>query len=138
MTDSVLLDTDVFSMFFRGDTRSSPYEADIRAKVRCLSFASVAELRFGAMIAGWGETRRRQLEDAIAQCVILSADNAVTVLWAQVKAERQRVGHPIASEDCWVAATALRHGIPLLTHNAKDFGRIPQLTLVTHPDATAL
>ena len=51
--ESVLLDTDVFSLFFRRDTRSLLYDSDVRGKVRCLSFASVAELRFGAIAAAW-------------------------------------------------------------------------------------
>lgn len=133
--DLVVLDTDVFSMFFRGDPRSGRYDEDVRGKIRCLSFASVAELRFGAIAAGWGERRRQQLEAAIARAVILMADDPVTVRWAEVKAARQRIGHPIASEDCWVAATALRHDLPLATHNAADYRDIPGLRIITHPDA---
>jgi tRNA(fMet)-specific endonuclease VapC len=134
--DLVLLDTDVFSMFFRRDARSLRYDDDARGKVRCLSFASVAELRFGAIAAGWGERRRQELEDAIARAVVLPADDSVTLCWAQVKAARQHVGRPISSEDCWVAATALRHDLPLLTHNATDYRDIPGLKLVTHPDGS--
>jgi tRNA(fMet)-specific endonuclease VapC len=133
----VLLDTDVFSMFFRRDPRRVRYKEDVRGNVRCLSFASVGELRFGAITAGWGERRRQELEDAIARALVLTADDSVTLFWAQVKAARQRIGRPISSEDCWVAATALRHDLPLLTHNATDYHDIPGLKLVTHPDASA-
>jgi tRNA(fMet)-specific endonuclease VapC len=133
--DLVLLDTDVFSMFFRRDPRSLRYDEDVRGRIRCLSFATVAELRFGAIAAAWGERRRQQLEDAIARTVVLSADDSVTLFWAWVKAARQHVGRPISSEDCWVAATALRHDLPLLTHNAADYQDITGLKLITHPDA---
>jgi predicted nucleic acid-binding protein len=131
--DSVLLDTDVFSLFFRRDTRSLLYDNDIRGKVRCLSFASVAELRFGAIAGGWHEPRQRQLEDAIGYTVILEGDDLTTQQWAKVKAGRQSLGRPIGSEDCWIAATALRHGLTLLTHNAKDYADIPNLQIVSHP-----
>jgi tRNA(fMet)-specific endonuclease VapC len=30
-------------------------------------------------------------------------------------------GRPIAPSDAWVAAAALRHGVPLLTNNLKHF-----------------
>jgi tRNA(fMet)-specific endonuclease VapC len=133
--DLVVLDTDVFSMFFRRDPRSLRYDDDVRGKIRCLVFASVAELRFGAIVAGWGQRRRQQLEDAIARAVVLPADDSVTLLWAQVKADRQHIGRPISSEDCWVAATALRHDLPLLRHNAADYHAITGLKLITHPDA---
>src|ERR1041384_5881519 len=104
--DSVLLDTDVFSLFFRRDNRSLLYDDDVRGKLRCLSFASVAELRFGAIAGGWGDPRRRQLEDAISRIVVLQGDDLTTQHWAYVKAARQRLGRPIASEDCWIAASA--------------------------------
>jgi predicted nucleic acid-binding protein len=91
----VVLDTDVFSMFFRRDARSLRYDEDVRGKTLCLSFASVAELRFGAIAAGWGERRCKQLEGAIARTVVLPADDSVTLRWAQVKAARQRMGRPI-------------------------------------------
>ncbi len=130
--DPVLLDTDVFSLFFRRDTRSLLYDDDVRGKVRCLSFATVAELRFGAIAGGWQSPRRLQLEEAIARTVIIHGDNLTTQHWAQVKAARQRMGRPIGSEDCWIAATALRHGLTLLSHNAKDYADIPNLQLVSH------
>jgi tRNA(fMet)-specific endonuclease VapC len=134
--DLILLDTDVFSLFFRRDTRSLPYDADVRGKVRCLSFASVAELRFGAIVAGWHEPRRQRLEEAIARTVVLPGDNETTRHWAEVKATRQRLGRPIGSEDCWIAAAALRHDIPLATHNARDYKDIPGLQLISHSGRT--
>ena len=82
--ESVLLDTDVFSLFFRRDTRSLLYDSDVRGKVRCLSFASVAELRFGAIAAAWQERRRQQLEDSIARTVILHGDDLTVRHWAQM------------------------------------------------------
>jgi tRNA(fMet)-specific endonuclease VapC len=130
--DSVLLDTDVFSLFFRRDSRSLQYDTDVRGKVRCLSFATVAELRFGAIAGGWHEPRRQQLEAAIELTVILPGDNQTTQHWAQIKAARHRLGRPIASEDCWIASTALRHGIPLITHNRRDYENIPGLQLISH------
>ncbi|NEP13006.1 MAG: type II toxin-antitoxin system VapC family toxin [Symploca sp. SIO2C1] len=36
-------------------------------------------------------------------------------------------------QDAWIAATALRHDLPLVTHNIKDFVGISNLQLVTPP-----
>jgi predicted nucleic acid-binding protein len=130
--ESVLLDTGVFSFYLRRDTRSLLYDADVRGKVRCLSFASVAELRFGAIMAGWQERRLQRLEAAIARTVILHADDLTVRHWAETRAARQRLGRRIGSEDCWIAATALRHRLTLLTHNASDYSGIPNLRIVSH------
>jgi tRNA(fMet)-specific endonuclease VapC len=130
--DALLLDTDVFSCFFRQDDRRLPYRDDLRGRVLCISFASVAELRFGAVRAGWGASRRRGLEGTLLQYIMLVPDAEVTEHWAVIKAGRDKIGRPIASEDCWIAATAVRHGIPLVTHNRKDFEQIPNLKLIWH------
>ena len=130
--DSVLLDTDVFSFFFRADSRGQLYEGDVRGKIRCLSFATVAELRFGAIARSWGQTRCQQLENAIAHTVIIPCDTETTRHWAEIKAARMRIGRPVSSEDCWNAAIARRHQIPLLTHNGADYRDIQGLVLITH------
>jgi tRNA(fMet)-specific endonuclease VapC len=40
-------------------------------------------------------------------------------------------GRPIGHGDAWVAAVALRHGMPLVTHNRKHFEGIPGLAVVS-------
>jgi predicted nucleic acid-binding protein len=52
--------------------------------------------------------------------------------WAEVSARRQQIGQPILCGDCWIAAAALRHGVPLLTHNAHHFLEIPALRVISH------
>jgi tRNA(fMet)-specific endonuclease VapC len=42
------------------------------------------------------------------------------------------MGRRIETSDCWIAATAVRHALPLVTHNAGDFADIPELKVITH------
>ena len=51
-------------------------------------------------------------------------------------AERQRSGKPIASNDAWIAACAVRHGVSLITHNAKAFQDIAGLQTITENVST--
>jgi predicted nucleic acid-binding protein len=37
--------------------------------------------------------------------------------------------HQVATPDALIAATALEHGIPLMTRNVRHFGRVPGLDL---------
>ena len=46
-------------------------------------------------------------------------------------ATRQRAGQSITPNDAWIAACALRHGVPLVTHNAKHFQNIEDLEIIT-------
>lgn len=52
-------------------------------------------------------------------------------IWANLRAERQTIGQPLLAQDAWIAATAVRHDLPLVTHNAKDFQNIPKLQVLT-------
>jgi predicted nucleic acid-binding protein len=41
-------------------------------------------------------------------------------------------GRRIDCADAWIAATALRAGAPLITHNRGDYLGVPDLTLISH------
>jgi predicted nucleic acid-binding protein len=40
-------------------------------------------------------------------------------------------GRVVAANDLWIATSAIRHSIPLLTHNRKHFDGIPRLKIVS-------
>jgi len=129
----VLLDTDVFSFLFKRDTRAERYAALLKDRSPCLCFMSVAEIKRWAIQRRWGSPRREALAAALRHCVILPFDAALTDLWAEIAAHRASRGKPIECGDCWIAATAVRHGISLITHNASHYADIPRLTVVTRP-----
>lgn len=128
--ESVLLDTDVFSFLFKGDSRSALYASDIAGRRLCLSFMTIAELKRWTIERSWGEARKERLLQALRLYVVLPYDNAMADAWAEAAVARKRAGRRIACGDCWIAAAALRHGIPLLTHNGKDYEGIPGLEVV--------
>lgn len=129
---SVLVDTDVFSFVFKRDSRASAYERNLIGFQHCLSFQSVAELRSWALARSWGNRKRESLDASIARCMILPYDDALAHRWAEVTDLRRRMGHPISAGDAWIAATALRHNLPLITHNAADYSDITGLQMACH------
>jgi len=129
--DFVLLDTDVFSFFFKRDSRAEFYRPFVAEARLCLAFQSVAELRCWVLLRNWGDSRREELEASIRRCVVLPFDDASANIWAQVTANRQAAGQPIACGDAWIAAAALRHGLPLLTHNGSDFRGVAGLSVIS-------
>ena len=129
---AVLLDTDVFSFIFKRDTRPAKYGSDLAGNQPCLCFQSVAELRLWALVRRWGQTRRQSLSASLARCVVLPVDDRLSQLWAEITAHRRALGRPIECGDAWIAATAVRHALPLLTHNAADYRDIPGLRVICH------
>ena len=58
-------------------------------------------------------------------------DHEIARCYGRLVAERKHNGKPIAPNDAWIAACAVRHAVPLVTHNAKDFMGITALDVIT-------
>jgi len=65
----------------------------------------------------------------LSNYLVIPVDQPLCREWAQVRSDRQSAGRPISPQDAWIAATALRHDLPLVTHNSKDFLDIPHCGL---------
>ncbi len=91
-------------------------------------------MRYGALHAGWGELRTRRLERTIAQFEVSQPDDLTITLCAQLRNDCRSAGHPLAAKvhdgDRWIAATAIRLGVPLLSDDG-IFRDAPQLELLT-------
>jgi predicted nucleic acid-binding protein len=123
----VLLDTNVVSYLFKGDTRATAYGPLLQGQRLAISFMTVAELFEWAATRKWGRMRLRRMEQALADYVIIPVDVELCRRWGTLRAQLQGTGQTIAPQDAWIAATALRHGLPLITHNPSDFRHITGL-----------
>lgn len=129
----ILLDTNVVSFVFKGDSRAQLYFDALQDKQPAVSFMTVAELYQWAAIREWGEERTRRLTQTLQETyLVLSFDFALCQLWGSLRAQRRILGDPISPQDAWIAATAFYYDIPLITHNPKDFKNIPHLTVVSY------
>jgi len=131
MNTVVIVDTDVVSFLFKGDTRAQVYRQHLQGKTLALSFMTVAELYQWAYSRNWEERKLTLLEERLRAYVIVPYDSELCKRWAMICIERQRQGKPISAQDAWVAATALQHGCPLVTHNQDDFAGITGLKVIS-------
>ena len=128
MNAAVVVDTDVFSYVYKGDTRGGLYAQHLDGNQLHLAFSTVAELYRWAVRYGWGQVRVDDLRATIGQYAILGWDDAVAWEWARIVSIK---GRPVDPADAWVAAVAIRHGMPLVTHNRRHFDGIPGLTVIS-------
>jgi tRNA(fMet)-specific endonuclease VapC len=126
--DSVLVDTDVFSYMFKGDTRAALYWPHLSGRRLYIAFSTVAELYRWAVKSRWGRPRVASLRLAIQAYAVVPFDDAIAWNWAEVMCTS---GHPVSHGDAWVAAIALGHNLPLVTHNRKDFEPIANLQIIS-------
>jgi len=87
-----------------------------------------AELAYG--VAKSGSARNRQaLEMFLAPLVVLPFDEAALWVYGDLRAELERKGTPIGSQDTMIAAHALSQQSTLVTNNTREFARVPELAL---------
>ena len=71
---------------------------------------TVTELRYGALRAGWGELRLRQLERSLVDLDVIQTSAVLIDRCASQRAEQSRAGHALGQKiheaDRWVAAPA--------------------------------
>jgi len=132
---AVLLDTNIVSYLAKGDTRAERYRGDLNGRRLCVSFITVAELRLWGRIRKWSQGRIESMEQTLRSYVVIPYDDAVATAWAELAAAAIHGGRDRSDRmDWWIAACAIRHGLPLVTHDSRDFDGIEGLTVITHPD----
>ncbi len=103
-------------------TRTSPAEIGIPSVV-------LYELEFAALRSPDPPRRQRDLERLIGAISILPFDDRAAGRATSLRYDMEKAGIPIGPIDTLIAGTALAHGAKLVTHNTRDFARIPGLHL---------
>jgi predicted nucleic acid-binding protein len=136
--DWVLLDTNVFSFLlpFRPNTKAELYRHHVEGEGRyaVISFVTVAELYVLAERKKWGPPRVHDLETHLNAAVIVPYDADICRTYARLKTSLRNPSgsaRVIETNDLWIAACAVRHAIPLITHNRRHFEGIPGLTVIS-------
>jgi tRNA(fMet)-specific endonuclease VapC len=119
-TPSILVDTNIVIYLLAGGPQAEACAPHLDGHALAVSFQSVGELWYGAVRREWGDRKRRKLDDVIQRMTVLTADEAMVRIWAELRASSEASGFTKKVADLWIAATAKRHDLPLLT-NDRDF-----------------
>lgn len=118
----MILDTNALSAFFEGDAGLKAVLANA-AKIS-LPVIVLGEYRFGLI----GSRIRKIIEPALdglqAASDVLFIDTETVWPCAKISDQLKRAGRPIPSNDLWIAALAVQHGLPIVSQD-KHFDFVP-------------
>ena len=124
----VLLDTCVLSELRhpRGHPGVRRAVAALHEEELFMSVISIGEILKGISLlaegprkhalARWLNTLERDYHDRI-----LAVDRDICRRWGELTARAQRAGRPVSATDGLIAATALHHGLQVMTRDTADF-----------------
>ena len=124
-----LLDTNIPSELVRPqpEPKVQTWIAAQSLEALFISAVSFGELRKGIILREAGK-RRMELEawreadlSILFSGRTLPVTRSIAERWGMLDGERQRAGRPLNMADGLIAATALEHGLTLVTRNVRDF-----------------
>jgi tRNA(fMet)-specific endonuclease VapC len=125
-----LLDTNTLIYFFKGQGRVAERLLATPPAEVAISAVSLYEIEVGIAKSAQPAKRRRQFDTFLAVVSVLPFDRPAARAAATVRADLERRGRPIGSLDNLIAGTALAHRATLVTHNTREFSRLPILTVM--------
>jgi len=124
----ILIDTNFYAAFKRN-------EAEAVNLLRKVEYIGMNTIILGELLAGFrcGNRERQNREELdqfldSARVELISVDEETAEFFAQIFTELRQKGRPIPSNDLWLAASALQHGLALATYD-DHFSQITGLLL---------
>ncbi|HEX7235648.1 MAG TPA: type II toxin-antitoxin system VapC family toxin [Gammaproteobacteria bacterium] len=127
MPPKFLLDSDICIFAMKRRTPALLRRLDQRATTSAISVVAYGELAFGEVMSVRRDEAAAHLAALLETLQVLPLPLEAARRYAEIRAELQRVGQPIGSNDLWIAAHALAEDLTLVTNNEREFQRVPGL-----------
>jgi len=120
---TIMLDTSAYSSLLRTELRVDPFLET--ATTIAMSPIVVGELKYGFLRGSRNEKNLKQLESFLNEkdVIICDIDADTAEIYAQLKLKQHETGKTVASNDLWIAASAVQMGAKLITLDS-DFRNV--------------
>lgn len=122
-----MLDTNAVAALVKA--RSPALENYVRGRAVCISVVTEAEVLYGLARRPAGMALRRVVEGLLAMVEIMPWDSDCAAAYANVRAQLETLGKPLAPMDTLIAAHSLAVRCPLVTAD-RAFTQVPDLSVV--------
>ncbi len=130
-----LVDADWISSFLNGRPDAIQLIAELADEGLALSVIAYGEIYEG-LLSGRNPERLSQFEDFCRTLDIVAPNIGVARQYASVRLALRSQSLLIPDNDLWIAATALAHGLSLVSRD-EHFARVPGLKLYRAPEPRA-
>jgi tRNA(fMet)-specific endonuclease VapC len=129
----VIADTSVFIRAERAGAQklAGAFPIEEEAGVSTITIAELLEGVHHAHSPALAERRRGRIRSIAADFAMFAFTYEIAEVHARVRADLRKRGALIGAHDLIIAATALHLGWRVVTANADEFGRIPELVVIS-------
>ena len=126
----ILLDTSAYSLLMRGNMKIAELLDEADEVFLCAIV--VGELLAGFRRGGKEQDNKSVLKDflSVTNVGVLSIDDSTAERYSMILDYLKKCGTPIPTNDVWIAASAMQHGLILLTSD-RHFSSLPQIVSET-------
>jgi tRNA(fMet)-specific endonuclease VapC len=122
----LLLDSSAYIAF----KKQHPAVMEIVSHVELIFISPIVlgELRASFLLGSKRDRNERELQLFLhsPRVRVLTLDEETSDRYALIHVTLKNSGTPVAVNDLWIAASAMQHGLPVLTSD-RDFQKIPQI-----------
>lgn len=123
-----LLDTNIVSYWMRGDRNVLEKLSMNPPNVLSLSTITYAEIHYGIEKSPHKRAeRRKKIESIISQIELIPFDKDAALRYSGIRVYLEKKGIIISERDLQIASIAGSRDLCVVTHNVKEFTRIPEL-----------
>ncbi len=124
-----LVDTDWVIHWLNGNEKVRRRLNEVKAQGLAISVISLAELYEGVYHGRNPKAAEEGLRDFLSGADLLPIDQATAEVFGRERGRLRAARKIIGDFDLMIAATALQHGLTLLTNNRRHFDRIDALLM---------
>jgi tRNA(fMet)-specific endonuclease VapC len=123
-----MLDTDICSYVMKrsNDVLLKRLQKTPLSEV-CVSVITKSELLYGVELSPRRQQNEAALNTFLSYVEVLDFPDQASSHYAQVRSHLKKLGTMIGSNDLFIAAHARSLGLTLVTHNTREFARVPRL-----------
>ena len=122
-----MLDTDIISFFIKDKPRAVRIQVAKHDRDEfCISAITYAELMFG-LKRNYSKQLEFWLNEILDKFSVIAFDESSSVIYGNIRTALEKSGSPLDNMDMLIAASAIKTGAVLVSHNIRHFSKIKSL-----------